>query len=744
MKKSSVIASYIVLTMCNLLVAAVVISHDLSPIAAVTCLLGLCMAQVLATILFAGLRRFIAPENGFDADSVRQITQIAAKQEELEKQQETFEDLRVRTAAEFESLTSRLEDRERDLAQRLVQYQEILNYPKQSDNLFTDDAQAIQLTEKDQKTNRLLEAEAERVYEKIRKNGYWVNGTLDVTAIRIEVHDLIHRIAHIYSPNSEHPLLETSFEQLARAASRICLHTLVLLEQLPLGVQKSNFKSLYGYFQKAVAGYGAYKTAAPWLTYLSRGVYAGRLAAAGNPVTLGAWWLATEVGKRGAAKLVENVVDKQAIAVLHDLVTVIGVEVAGIYGPGYRQRDAAWILGTELVELISRFPISRDSLSEGLRQVTALRLRNEYDRIYLYRCLATHKPSGMRLADPAMLSREHREHVAATLESFFQRHIHGATAESGRKWREEFEERFDLKLKFEGTNRFASTDQQAAEALKSLAGFLRHCCGWTGEKTRDHLRTCQMLGQVPESVRAGIVSNDHTWTCESQFHPPDIDPAMPITDSFLQELARVAVVCHAEDHQSIESLILEAGAYFRRAPGEVHQLLDQQYQLALASLSGGKAMNADLDRQAIRSILNHRNIGEMLEFAYPNIARIAPDSYQDGGTTSSSQKSERGAFEVIDAAWLVGFRRKDDLGQRILLLNPNHPDDCVWKCEGTIVVQREKRILVDDAIVSGGTWCSGEFQSADSRLLVSGSLRGGRFKSFFQPLLAFTQTSLDS
>ena len=157
----------------------------------------------------------------------------------------------------------------------------------------------VRLSEKDQEVQQILEAEAERVYEKIRANGYSKDGSVDTQLIRDEVVELIERVARVYNPDSTQPLLETSFEQLARAASRICLHSLVLLEQLPLDVKSYNIRQIHDYIRKAVMSYGAYQTAAPWLKRLSRGAYVGRLVAGANPVSLGAWWLATEIGRRG-------------------------------------------------------------------------------------------------------------------------------------------------------------------------------------------------------------------------------------------------------------------------------------------------------------------------------------------------------------------------------------------------------------------------------------------------------------
>ena len=358
----------------------------------------------------------------------------------------SFDRARLSLQTELEFRQERLEERERDLATRFASFHEFLEYPLVDVHAEKSSGQLQKLSQQDRSVRQLLETEAERVYEKIRRNGYSVNGKVDLNTIRNEALQMIQQVAKVYNPDSRNPLLETSLDQLARAASRICLHVLVLLERLPVSVQHYNANSLYSYIQKAIASYGVYQKASPWLTYATRGMYAGRMLSATNPVTLGAWWLATELGKRGAQKVIENVIDRQAVATLHDLVTVIGVEVAGIYGTGFRQRDAGWILGAELVELIHCFPMSGESLRNGLRQITAIPLRSEYDRVYLYRCLADHRSVGLQLADPAMLTREEREAIAKNLEMFFTSHIHGANESNLKKWRDGFEQRFDLRL----------------------------------------------------------------------------------------------------------------------------------------------------------------------------------------------------------------------------------------------------------------------------------------------------------
>ena len=102
-------------------------------------------------------------------------------------------------------------------------------------------------------------------------------------------------VARIYQPDAEFPLMETSAEQIMFAASRVCLQTLVVMDELPLNVKQMNIQSLYGYISKAVKAYGVYKKAKPLLDYASGAVYAGRFAWGANPVATGAMWLLQNV-----------------------------------------------------------------------------------------------------------------------------------------------------------------------------------------------------------------------------------------------------------------------------------------------------------------------------------------------------------------------------------------------------------------------------------------------------------------
>lgn len=668
-----------------------------------------------------------------DAERLEQLASLAEERNRLQVQVDQFETLREQVLQQFTDRDLRLTERERDLVQRCARVQELLDYPTDDVHQGRESADLVRLSEQDNAVRLLLESEAERVYEKIRANGYSKDGNLNVVLIRDEAHELIRRIARIYSPDSKQPLMETSFEQLARAASRICLHVLVLLEQLPLNVQQYNFNSLYGYFRKAVVGYGAFQKAAPWFKGLSRGVYAGRMLSMTNPLSMGAWWLASELGRKGTQKLVENVIDRQAVSILHDLVTVIGVEVACIYGTGFRQRDPAWVLGTELVELVSQFPLSRESLRAGLQAVTSLPLRNEYDRIYLYRCLANHRSAGHQLADSAMLTRAEREAIASQLEQFFGAHIHGVTAEKSSKWRSAAEERLDLRLQLTEAGRTATVSHAHAadEAAVSVAVFLRSIAGASTDEIIRFLPQSRTWQFVAEPNRTALLDQFRSLSADQRFTPPGLEPTSPVTDAFLCDLACVTVrFCADEPH--IEKLVVETGGYFRRTLAESQRTIDAQWLAEFRRHCVDSEIHPELNGPTVQRILKQREGESRIAFAYPEVSlRFGNDETR-----------------ALTDAWLVGFIETTPRQRRLIVSWTDESNAVPWSHAGALAVQRERGLLIDSAAIGGGQLHGtaaailGIPPAQSATLLVSGSLRGGRFRNYFRPLLAFAESAI--
>ena len=659
-----------------------------------------------------------------DAEIVALRAIISSEQKQLFEQQEEFGRIRLTLQSDLEFREERLQERERDLASRFARFHEFLEYPVEDVHAEKTSGELQKLTEQDRSVRKLLEAEAERVYEKIRRNGYTVNSKVDLDTIRNEAFNLIQQVAKIYNPTSQNPLLETSFDQLARAASRICLHVLVLLEQLPVSVQHYNANRLYGYMQKAIASYGVYQKASPWLSYLSRGLYAGRLVSATNPAALGAWWLATELGKRGAQKVIENVIDRQAIATLHDLVTVIGVEVAGIYGTGFRQRDTGWILGAELVELVHSFPMSGESLRNGLRHVTALPLRSEYDRVYLYRCLADHRSAGLQLADPAMLPREEREIIAKHLEAFFTSHIHGATDANLKKWRDGFEQRFDLRLTLGGVRKSTSDSEQneLRTALHSLASFLQSVAGVSVIGTMHAMADLKLSLRLADSDRFAMIAEVCRATASQAFEPPSLDPASPITNDFLNDLANCCTVSHHPDEQ-VEQLACEVSRYFRRPAQDMQNSLEAAWRFRAKLISSNPTACDYLIGKVARGFFELRKNNEQLAFCYGELSRVSGES-----------------TDPLPDTWLLGLEQASLSERRVVAIECGRESRILWESVCPLKTSRTKGLFLDDARIAGGKWSDAAVASSQtSELAVSGNLRGGRFRTYFKDLLTFSE-----
>jgi len=181
-----------------------------------------------------------------------------------------------------EDQTRPREQQRQRLNNRMLRYRKFLEYPPADGLHDSTELPQTEMTERDREVRRILELEAARIYERIRADEYRASGQLDAAKIRTDILEVIQRVAQVYLPNSSNPLLETSFDQLARTASRFCLQVLVLAEQLPLDVPHYTIAELYSYVRKAVSAWRAWQVVSPWTTRITRGMYAGRILAGSN------------------------------------------------------------------------------------------------------------------------------------------------------------------------------------------------------------------------------------------------------------------------------------------------------------------------------------------------------------------------------------------------------------------------------------------------------------------------------
>ncbi len=373
---------------------------------------------------------------------------------------------------------------------------------------------------------------------------------------------------------------------------------------------------------------------------------------------------------------------------LHQLIAVIGVEAASIYGTGFRQRDPAWILGTELVELIHSFPPSGESLRSGMKRITGLPLKNEYDRIYLYRCLADHRSAGRHIADSAMLARDQREDIARQLEQFFVDHIHGASAATVQKWRDGAERRLDLKLSLQDVSSApkASVRKSAESAVASLSGFLASFLSIPVGQKIDVLRSLKSFqfldvpAQDLAAQRLAIESDSLT------FEPPELDPASETTTSFLHDIVTCATSGDRPDEE-IEQLVAETFGYFRHTTAEARQWLDQSWRNRLRQNSAPDVAIESLPTGAARAFIEHREDNEQLVFCYEGVNALSGDS-----------------LAAIDQAVLMGCSIQQDgaASTRRLMVVSIDQSHLLWTAVPPMTVQRRSGILVDAAEVTAG------------------------------------------
>lgn len=642
----------------------------------------------------------------------------------LEEERKNFSKLQQEVERQFEEQGRKLDKREAELASRLVAYHEWMEFPQPIDlnktdaagvaPLFPDmsDEQLSELTRKDRAMMALLKDETKILYDNITSNKYAVEGKFSPSLLRDDAYELVGKVARIYQPGVQQPLLETNMPLVVRAASRACLHFLVLLDDLPLNVKDYSFSSMYSYVRSAVNAYRMYKSTEPYWPYVNTAYYLGRFAMGANPLTMGAWWFLGALGKQGAQAVATRVINRQALALLSDVVRVIGYEVASIYGGDFRHRDANWIYAAELTELLHQFPLSRDSLSHALKEIGALQLRGEYDRIFLYRCVAGHlsaRPQNFRAL--ACLSSAECRAIAGRLEKFLNTFIHGKTADRVQKWKAGVEARLGVKLLVKVQPTAHSIQAQQEDAVRSLAGFL------LGSKEREphdlagFLNKSTIFNELPQAERAALLSKLEA-NPPFFFEHPDLDPESDLVPKYLADLAALQVRVSPRDSR-LDEVIADVAEYLRQDPKTVRRLLEREYATHLADCVSTESPTRKAPLPVARAILDLLEPGEQARFLYSGITLEGP-----AAATSSASRGD---------LWLLG------VGQRLILFAvENEEPRLLWRGDGSAQFSQEKSFLSSTARLRGGTWLQ-DSTDPQPTLRISGPLVKS-IGNYFAPL----------
>jgi len=665
----------------------------------------------------------------------RQLSQTEVELETLRKRLEQdelkiandraqVEELRRIVEQDLQQQAAKVERREQALADRLVAYHEWMEFPQPVElagagpqssgqmSALPSDEELATLARKDRQLNALLKAETSLLYANILENKYSVEGKLQATIIRDDVYALVHKVVRIYQPEVDQPLLAASMARVVRGVSRASLQVLVVLDELPLNVKDASLSTLYGYVRNAVNAWQMYKTSEPYWPYVNAAWYLGRFALGANPLALGAWWFVGSLSQRGAKAVVTHLVNRQALALLSNLVRVIGYEVAGIYGGDFRHRDPNWIYAAELTELLAQFPLSRDSLSHALREVGALELRSEYDRIFLYRCLASHKsarPQQYRATQ--FLKADERHAIASRLEKFLTAFVHGKAADRVQKWKQAAEDRLSVKMTVALSPTAASVHEQVADGIRSLASFLIATKQLEPGDLRQHLGTSRLLAELAEADRekllAGLEENPPFF-----FEHPDLDPDGDLVGVYLDDLAALHARVTPRDAQTEEALG-DVAAYLRREPKAMQAMLEKQYAANLAERMVGDAPSRKFSGPVARAALDLLEPGEQARFLYGGIALDWPDGVKPA--------------EFPAGLWLLG------VGQRLVLFTAGDQPKVVWRGNTSVHAEPTRHLLLTSCRLTGGTWLT-DGQSPLAMRIPTGLV--STYTAFFRPLLA--------
>jgi hypothetical protein len=667
--------------------------------------------------IYVGAALALAGTYWFRRKLTQQEIELENRRREVEREHARIADEEMRLAdarrtiqQELGEQATRLDQREQTLASRLTAFHEWLEFPTPVDlaapllEVPLADSELADLMRKDRRLNELLQEETRILFGHIRHNRYSTNGKVNVELVREDLHALVIKVARIYQPDVDQPLLETSLERVLRAGGRVCLQFLVVLDELPISVKEYNINSLYGYIRQAVKAYGAYKSVEPYWGYANTALYLGRLALGASPLTLGAWWFVGTLGREGARMVTTRLVNRQGMALLQSLVRVIGYEVASMYGGDFRHRDANWIYAAELTELVAKFPPSRDSLRHALRDLAALQLRSEYDRVFLTRLVAngtSAHPERYRAA--AFLTIDERRAIAQRLERFLESFIHGKSPDRVAKWQADVESRLDVKLSISGQKVSASRETQVHDAVRSLAGFLMMVKQCDVQEVPELLERTKLWQELSPEQRRSFVDEQQEAPAYL-FEQPDLDPEGDVVPLYLDDLAWLAA--RVPPHEaSVDELLRDIALYLRQDPKKMTELVEKQLAAMLEERLAPGAPVKKFSPVVARAVLDML-FDEPALFVYGSV-KVEPPL---------ADKSP---------LWMLGTP------SRLVVIALDPKPRAIWRSDAPVTVEVVKRLVGSEARLSGGIWLVTEY--AGHGIRISAPVLGSA-ESYFKPL----------
>lgn len=356
---------------------------------------------------------------------------------------------------EFQQRLLELTQKENEVKQKILHYQQYIEFP--GDESWQDE---VTKTYFDDEIAQILHAQAKVIFDKIINKKYIENDSINNELILKDIVDLIESVARVHHPDSQNPLLETSIENLFRSLNRLSLQLLVLLDSFPVNIKEYNLRKTYFYIQKSTLTFAYYKKAEPFLSFATPMLRVGLVVA--NPVLGLAQTAAIEAGKQ----VIKKSSEKYALNLLHDVIAIIGEQATTIFGDSsLRYRSKHWIYALELTEISYHFnPIKPEALTKAMKIISGLLMRSEYDRIFLYHCLAQGRSANPDSYANDFMSTDDKQQLADKLSEFIGDYIYqGSHQENVKKiinWRKKTEQRLGAEI-------LLKLDKNDAEYLKN-------------------------------------------------------------------------------------------------------------------------------------------------------------------------------------------------------------------------------------------------------------------------------------
>ncbi len=655
---------------------------------------------------------------------------------ELDAEQGALEAIRT----ELEQNHASLEKRRQGFEARLMTYHEWMEFPD-FQGLAERDADPEAIDEKDKEVLMRVQQASDHFFEGFQNDRYSEDGKLQPKLLAGDLVEFVTSVAQVYQPDAEEPLLETSVGKLLKAVNHISLQLLFQLEQLPFNLKDYSLAKAYENIRTATKFYGYYKSVSPYLPYASYTWQIGRLVLGANPILAGTWLLGSEIMRRTGRRVSKHYLDRYTLKLTSEAIRIVANETAMTFDEDYRYRDPNWIYGLELAELVYQFPLSRETLQEALGEVGNLPLRNSYDRIFLYRCLATGRsPQPELFVRLGSLSQEQRREIVERLERFFRHHIHGRRRERVDKWTAGVSERLGIAVRvMEGEMMASESEELVAGAMASLGGFLIAVKEAPLPKLERALGDCQLATALSAAMNAEVIN-------QLKAHPPmffdfpNLDPESPMTDVYFSDLLALETAERPPDLQGLWA-ILEAAEYFRMDGKAIQTKVlaahGENLKLGLRPDSPERVLSPIL----VTALIQLLEMDESPLFIYPKVMPEEAEAVLGIRLPGMITKPVR---------WLVGTPSRlvaVEVAEELEMDDFNR-HRIIWELkrgEKGVVFERSRGLVRDQCVVRGGTWLIAGMESnleAPGLAVPTDPLK--RFDVYYAPLQEWIGSSRET